>query len=88
MQKLTVNIGLSKMSRKQKLLFYGVALAVGLAVFILEVFVFRKPDGFLGLLICIASLFAIFVSIIKLCILSEKFKNGFLIALDIFSWLP
>lgn len=78
----------NKMTKTKKLLIYGIALAVGLAVFILEVFIFQKPDGFLGLLICFASLFMIFISIIKLCVLSEKIKNGFFTAMDIFSWLP
>ena len=65
----------NKMTKTKKILIYGIDLAVGLAVFILEVFIFQKPDGFLGLLICFASLFMIFISIIKLCVLSEKFKN-------------
>jgi hypothetical protein len=76
------------MSRNKKLILYGTILLVGLLVFILEIFVFQKPDGILGLVICIASILMIFGSIIKLCILSPKFEDSFLTVLDIFFWLP
>ncbi len=76
------------MSRNKKLILYGAILIVGLLVFILEIFVFQKPDGILGLIICIASILMILGSIIKLCILSSKFENSFLTALDILFWLP
>ncbi len=76
------------MSKNKKLILYGAILIVGLLVFILELFVFQKPDGILGLIICIASILMILGSIIKLCILSPKFENSFLTALDILFWLP
>lgn len=76
------------MSKSKKQLLYGTMLTLGLIVFILAIFVFQKPDGILGLLICIASILMIFGSIVKLCILSPKFADGFLTALDIFFWLP
>lgn len=76
------------MSRNKKLILYGTILLVGVLVFILEIFVFQKPDGILGLLICIASVLMILGSIIKLCIMSPKFENSFLTVLDIFFWLP
>lgn len=76
------------MNRNKKLILYGAMLLVGLLVFILEIFVFQKPDGILGLLICIASVLMVLGSIIKLCIMSPKFENSFLTALDIFFWLP
>ena len=69
------------MDRSKKLLLYTAMLLVGLAAFVLEIFVFQKPDGVLGLIICITS-------IVKLCRLSPKFEDGFLKALDIFFWLP
>ena len=72
------------MSRNKKLILYGAILLVGLLVFILEIFVFQKPDGILGLIICIASVLMVLGSIIKLCILSPKFEESFLTALDIF----
>lgn len=76
------------MSRNKKLILYGTMLLTGLLVFILEIFIFQKPDGILGLVICIASVLMILGSIIKLCILSPKFENSFLMVLDIFFWLP
>lgn len=76
------------MSRTKKLILYGAILLVGLAVFVLEIFIFQKPDGVLGLAICILSLLMIFGGIIKLCKLSPKFEDTFLSALDILFWLP
>ena len=76
------------MSKKKKLFLYGAILLAGLLTFILEIFVFQKPDGIPGLLICVASILMILCSIIKLCILSPKFADSFLTALDIFFWLP
>lgn len=76
------------MDRSKKLLLYTAMLLAGLAAFVLEIFVFQKPDGILGLIICIASELMILGSIIKLCILSPKFKDSFIKALDIFFWLP
>lgn len=76
------------MDRSKKLLLYTAILLVGLAAFVLEIFVFQKPDGVLGLIICITSIFMILGSIVKLCRLSPKFEDGFLKALDIFFWLP
>ena len=76
------------MSRNKKLILYGAILLVGLLVFILEIFVFQKPDGILGLIICIASILMVLGSIIKLCMLSPIFEESFLTALDIFFWLP
>ena len=76
------------MSNTKKLWIYGSILVIGLLVFILEIFVFQKPNGIPGLLICLTSLAMIFGSIIKLCKLSQKFQDSFLAALDIFSWLP
>lgn len=76
------------MSKIKKLILYSILLILGLSVFILEIFVFQKPDGILGLVICIISVLTIIGSIIKLCKLSPKFEDSFLTALDIFFWLP
>ena len=76
------------MSRNKKLILYGAILLVGLLVFVLEIFVFQKPDGILGLIICITSILMILGGIVKLCRLSPKFEDGFIKALDIFFWLP
>lgn len=76
------------MSRKKKLMLYGAMLAVSLLVFVLTVFVFQKPDGAAGLVICIACVLTILGSLVKLCRLSPRFENNFLALLDLFSWLP
>ena len=76
------------MSRKKKLVLYGTVLILGLLIFILEIFVFQKPDGVLGLLICIVSILMIFGGVVKLCLLSRRFENSFLAMLDILFWLP
>ena len=76
------------MTKKRKLILYGIVLLVGLLSFILQIFVFQKPNGTLGCAICVISVLMIFVSILQLCILSPKFENSFLAALDIFTWLP
>ena len=76
------------MNKRNKFLLYGALLLVGLTAFILEVFVFQKPDGILGFLICLVSILLTFGSIVKLCRLSPKFEDGFLKTLDILFWLP
>ncbi len=73
---------------KKKLFFYGIMLLVGLTSFIFEIFIFQKPDGPLGLVICIFSIILIFGGAVKLCKLSSRFENSFLSLLDIFFWLP
>ncbi len=79
---------MTDMSKIKKLILYSILLILGLSVFILEIFVFQKPDGILGLVICIISILTIVGSIIKLCKLSPKFEDSFFVALDIFFWLP
>lgn len=76
------------MTKKKKLILYGIVLFMGLLSFILQIFVFQKPNGTLGFAICVISVLMILVSILKLCILSPKFQNSFLAALDVFTWLP
>ena len=76
------------MTKKKKLILYGIGLFMGLLSFILQIFVFQKPNGTLGFAICVISALMILVSILKLCILSPKFQNSFLAALDVFTWLP
>ncbi len=76
------------MNKRNKLLLYGALLLIGFTAFIFEGFAFQKPDGFLGFMICLASVLLTFGSIIKLCRLSPKFENSFLKTLDILFWLP
>lgn len=73
---------------KKKIFFYSLTALLGLIVFILEIFIFQKPDGALGLIICILSLIMMLGGTVKLCKLSKKFENSFISFLDIFWWLP
>ncbi|MBO5111150.1 MAG: hypothetical protein J6D21_10615 [Clostridia bacterium] len=71
------------MTRRKKLLLYGALLLVGLAIFILEIFVFQKPDGTLGLILCLISVAMILGGLIRLCQLSDTFENVFWAILDL-----
>ena len=64
------------MSEKRQKILCGMLLAVGLTTFILQVFVFQKPDGNLGFVICLACVYLIIGSVIRLCKLSERFKHN------------
>ncbi len=75
-------------SKIKKIILYSILLLVGTAAFALEIFVFQKPDGILGLLICLASLYLMIGSIIKLAMLSERFRDALPSVLDILFWLP
>ena len=77
-----------KMKRNNKILLYSLLLLLGLAVFILEIFIFQKPDGVAGLFLCLASIYLIVGSIIKLCKLSERFAEWLPNVLDLLFWLP
>ena len=54
------------MTKKRKLIIYGILLFVGLLSFILQIFMYQKPNGFLGFVICVISVLMILVSILKL----------------------
>ncbi len=58
-------------------------LIIGLVTFTLQVFVFEAPDGILGFLLCLISIYLIIGSIIKLCQLSKKIKNSIFDLLDL-----
>ena len=73
---------------KKKTILYTILLTLGLLIFISEIFIFKKPDGILGLCICVISIYLILGSLIKLCKLSKKFSNTLLATLDILFWLP
>jgi|GEM_PF-1159381 hypothetical protein len=76
------------MSEKKQKIICGILLALSLAAFILSVFVFQKPDGTPGFLICLGSIYLIAGSIIRLCKLSERFKHNFFNAIELLFWLP
>lgn len=76
------------MERKNKIILYSILCILGLAIFISEIFIFQKPDGILGLLICLTSIYLILGSLIKLCKLSKTFAQILPDLLDILFWLP
>jgi len=76
------------MDKRGKTFLYSALLILGLSTFILELFVFQKPDGVLGLVICILSMYLSVGSIVKLCRLNEVFKNSFFDLIDLLFWLP
>lgn len=76
------------MSEKNKTILYTILLLLGLSIFILQIFVFEYPDGILGFIVCLISIYLVLGSIMKLCKLSKKFKNVLKNTVDILFWLP
>ena len=76
------------MKKKNKITLYTILLILGLLVFVGEVFIFQKPDGIAGFIICIVSIYIVLGSIIKLCKLSKKFSNTLTNFIDLLFWLP
>lgn len=75
--------------KKSKSLICGILLIVGLLIFILQLFVFEAPDGVLGFLLCLCSIYLIIGSIIGLCKSNKAIKNALLGILEIlFFWTP
>lgn len=58
-------------------------LIIGLLSFILQIFVFESPNGIIGFILCLSSIYLIIGSIIKLCKLSNKIKSSILDILDL-----
>lgn len=71
------------MKRQTKIDLCMILLLIGLLSFILQVFVFEAPDGIIGFLLCLISIYLIIGSIIKLCQLSTKIKNSIFDILDL-----
>ncbi len=71
------------MKKQTKINLCIVLLAIGLLTFILQVFVFEAPDGIIGFLLCLISIYLIIGSIIKLCQLSKKIKTSIFDILDL-----
>ncbi len=63
------------MTNKNKIRGLFLLLILSLTIFILQVFIFQKPDGNIGLLLCITCALGIIISIIKLYQLSSTFKK-------------
>lgn len=71
------------MKKQTKINLCILLLIGGLTSFILQVFVFEAPDGIIGFLLCLISVYLILGSIIKLCQLSSKIKNTIFDVLDL-----
>ncbi len=55
------------MKKQTKINLCIILLLIGLLSFILQVFIFEAPDGAIGFLLCLISVYLIIGSIIKLC---------------------
>lgn len=71
------------MNRQTKINLCIILLVIGLLSFTLQLFVFEAPDGTIGFILCLTSIYLIIGSIIKLCQLSNKIKNSILDILDL-----
>lgn len=71
------------MKKQTKINLCIILLILGLTSFILQLFVFEAPDGFIGFLLCLISIYLIMGSVYKLCKLSKKFKDFLLNILDL-----
>lgn len=71
------------MKKQTKIYLCLVLLLIGLLSFTLQLFVFEAPDGIVGFLLCLISIYLIMGSIIKLCQLSTKMKNTIFDILDL-----
>lgn len=71
------------MKKKTKINLCIALLIIGLLSFTLQIFVFEAPDGIIGLLLCLISIYLILGSAIKLCQLSANIKNTIFDILDL-----
>ncbi len=77
------------MNKNKKIVLYAILFALGLTGLILQAFVIEAPDGILGFLLCLLCIYLMLGSIIKLCKISDYFKNTVLATtIDILFWLP
>lgn len=76
------------MDVKKKKLICVLAAIIGLAVLILELFVFQAPDGVLGFIICMSGIYLLTGGIIGFCKYSGNFFETLAGFLDILFWLP
>lgn len=76
------------MKKQNQKVVCGVLFIIGLLSFILQLFILEFPNGILGLLLCLFSIYLMVGSMIKLCKLSEKFKSKLLDILDLLFFIP
>ena len=70
---------------KKKIIIYSLLLSLGLLIFIFQLFVFEAPDGILGFIICLTSIYLIIGSLIMLCKTSPSFKDMLLALIELIS---
>lgn len=71
------------MEKQTKIKLCIILLIIGLLSFTLQLFVFEAPNGVVGFLLCLTSIYLIMGSIIKLCQLSTKIRNSIFDILDL-----
>lgn len=71
------------MKKQTKINICLLLLVLGITIFILQLFVFEAPDGVIGFLLCLTSIYLIIGSIIKLCQLSNIIKGAIFDILDL-----
>lgn len=74
------------MNRKRKIALY-IFLTILSIVLFLSVLIFNV-DGIIGFIMTLCSFYLFIGSIIKLCKISDKFKNSVFAFLDLLFWLP
>lgn len=71
------------MKKQTKITICIILLTIGILSFTLQLFVFEAPDGILGFLLCLTSIYLILGSLIKMCQLSSRLKNTIFDILDL-----
>lgn len=71
------------MKKQTKITICIILLIIGILSFTLQLFVFEAPNGILGFLLCLTSIYLILGSHIKMCQLSSGVKNTIFDILDL-----
>lgn len=64
------------MKENHEKILCSILFILGLTGFIMQVFVFERPDGNLGFILCMIEVACISGSVTRLCQLSKEFKKG------------
>ena len=70
------------MKKQMKINLCIIGLIVGITIFVLQLFVFESPNGILGFLLCLTSIYLIIGSLVGMCKLDSSIKNRVLAILD------
>ena len=63
------------MTKRNSKVVYGLLLTIGLLGFILQIFIFEKPDGNFGMVLCMIESALIVSSTVRLYQLSKGFRG-------------